>query len=132
MLNRRSCWDALHEIQRVVDISGDIGALPALAISIVLNAWSPPMSHSLLPSSLEQANNSFDVIGAALVEPLDSDAVDLHLGRKPQEVKLFVCPKNRFAVSGPFMPVSGALVIAIAMPPTKANPPTTAMVDRLT
>ena len=28
MLNRRSCWDALHEIQRVVDISGDIGALP--------------------------------------------------------------------------------------------------------
>jgi hypothetical protein len=89
MLNRRSCWDALHEIQRVVDISGDIGALPALA-------------------------------------------VDLHLGRKPQEVKLFVCPKNRFAVSGPFMPVSGALVIAIAMPPTKANPPTTAMVDRLT
>jgi hypothetical protein len=27
MLNRRSCWDALHEIQRVVDISGDIGAL---------------------------------------------------------------------------------------------------------
>jgi hypothetical protein len=30
------------------------------------------------------------------------------------------------------MPVSGALVITIAMPPTKANPPTTAMVDRLT
>jgi hypothetical protein len=25
MLNRRSCWDALHEIQRVVDISGDLG-----------------------------------------------------------------------------------------------------------
>jgi hypothetical protein len=35
--------DALHEIQWVVDISGDIGALPALAISIVLDAWSPPM-----------------------------------------------------------------------------------------
>jgi hypothetical protein len=30
------------------------------------------------------------------------------------------------------MPISGALVIAIAMPPTKANPPTTAIVDRLT
>ena len=29
------------------------------------------------------------------------------------------------------MPVSGALVIAIAMPPTKANPPTIAIVDRL-
>ena len=30
------------------------------------------------------------------------------------------------------MPVPGALVIAIAMPPSKANTPTTAIVDRLT
>jgi hypothetical protein len=30
------------------------------------------------------------------------------------------------------MPVSGALVITIAMPPTKANPPTTAIAARLT
>ena len=74
MLNRRSCWDALHEIQRVVDISRDIGALPALAISIVLDAWCLQwFSQPQLPSSREQANNSFDVIGAALVEPLDSD-----------------------------------------------------------
>jgi hypothetical protein len=30
------------------------------------------------------------------------------------------------------MPVSGALVIAIAMPPSNANTPTTAIVDRVT